>query len=124
MSNTSTHEHVVGGGVPAQEAHALGVTLQLDDGVCERQGQSTIWDFPNLSNSRREADTSAGNRGKNAASRVRWGLAYHDAAVLRAAGDDVVIMGAEFDVEDRPRVAAHGGVGHVDTPRLQTQIPP
>lgn len=44
---------------------------------------------------------------------------YHDAAVLRAAGDDVVIVGAELDVQDGPRVAAHGRVVHVDTARLQ-----
>lgn len=44
---------------------------------------------------------------------------YHDAAVLGAAGDDVVVVGAELDVQDGPRVAAHGGVVHVDTARLQ-----
>ena len=51
-------------------------------------------------------------------------LAHHNAAVLRAAGNDVVIVRTKFDVEDGPRVAAHGGVGHVDTPCLQKQIPP
>lgn len=51
-------------------------------------------------------------------------LFYHHAAVLRAAGNDVVIVRTEFDVEDGPRVAAHGGVGHVDTPRLQKEMPP
>lgn len=44
---------------------------------------------------------------------------YHDAAVLGAAGDDVVVVGAELDVQDGSRVAAHGGVVHVDTARLQ-----
>lgn len=44
---------------------------------------------------------------------------YHDAAILGAAGDDVVIVGAELDVQDGPRVAAHGRVVHVDAARLQ-----
>lgn len=48
---------------------------------------------------------------------------YHHAAVLGAAGDDVVIVRTEFDVEDGARVAAHGGVGHVDAPCLHTHIP-
>lgn len=46
-------------------------------------------------------------------------VAYHDTAVLGAAGDDVVVVRTELDVQDRPCVAAHGGVGHVDAPRLQ-----
>lgn len=46
---------------------------------------------------------------------------YHDAAVLRAAGDDVVVVGAELDVQDGSRVAAHGGVVHVDASRLQRE---
>lgn len=61
---------------------------------------------------------------KDVASCVWRDLTYHNAAVLRAAGNDVVIVRTKFDVEDGPRVAAHGGVGHVDTPCLQKQIPP
>lgn len=53
----------------------------------------------------------------------RWGRShsYHDAAVLGAAGDDVVVVGTELDVQDGPRVAAHGRVGHVDTAGLRGQ---
>lgn len=46
---------------------------------------------------------------------------YHDAAVLRATGNDVVVVRTELDVQDRPRVAAHGRVGHVDASGLQRQ---
>lgn len=46
---------------------------------------------------------------------------YHDAAVVGAAGDDVVVVGAELDVQDGPRVAAHGGVAHVDPARLHAR---
>lgn len=56
MLLTSAHEHVVGGGVPAQEAHAFGVTLQLDNRICEGRGQAAIWDLPNLLGSK---DTSS-----------------------------------------------------------------
>lgn len=52
MLPTGAHEHVVGGGVPAQEAHAFGVSLQLDHGVCEGRGQSSVWDLPDLLNSK------------------------------------------------------------------------
>lgn len=45
---------------------------------------------------------------------------YHDAAVLGAAGDDVVVVRAELDVQDGPSVATHSGVVHVDTARLQS----
>lgn len=48
---------------------------------------------------------------------------YHDAAVLGATGDDVVVVGAELDVQHGPRVAAHGGVVHVDPARLQRTQP-
>lgn len=51
---------------------------------------------------------------------VRRG-SYHDAAVLGAAGDDVVVVGAELDVQDGPRVAAHGRVAHVDPARLHAR---
>lgn len=63
-------------------------------------------------------------RSAEASRRIGRDLAYHNAAVLRAAGDDVVIVRAKLDVEDGARVATHGGVGHVDTPCLHTQIPP
>lgn len=46
------------------------------------------------------------------------GHTHHDAAVLRAAGDDVVVVRTELDFQHRARVAAHGGVGHVDASRL------
>lgn len=46
---------------------------------------------------------------------------YHDAAVVGAAGDDVVVVGAELDVQDGPRVAAHGRVAHVDPARLHAR---
>lgn len=46
---------------------------------------------------------------------------YHDAAVLRAAGNDVVIVRTELDFQDRTCVAADSRVGHVDTSRLQTE---
>lgn len=63
-------------------------------------------------------------RSAEASGRTGRDLAYHHAAVLRAAGDDVVIVRTKLDVEDGAGVAAHGGVGHVDTPCLHTQIPP
>lgn len=33
---TSAQEDVVGRRVPAEDAHSFGVTVQFDDGVCER----------------------------------------------------------------------------------------
>lgn len=33
--NTCTHQHIVGGGVPAQDADTFGVTIQLDYRICE-----------------------------------------------------------------------------------------
>lgn len=49
------------------------------------------------------------------------GIPYHDAAVLRAASNDVVIMRTKLNVQDWARVAAHVGVGHVDAPCLQKE---
>lgn len=46
--NTCTHQHIVGGGVPAQDADTFGVTIQLDYRICERRGQPAIWDLPDL----------------------------------------------------------------------------
>ena len=43
---------------------------------------------------------------------------YHDIAVLRAAGDDLVIVRTPVDVQHRPGVATHRGVGLVDAARL------
>ena len=45
---TCTHQDIMGGGVPAQDAHTLGVALQFDDGLRERRGQPAVWDLPNL----------------------------------------------------------------------------
>lgn len=64
------------------------------------------------------------NKAGGAPGLQRWwsswaGASYHDAAVLGAAGDDVVVVGTELDVQDRPRVAAHGRVTHVDASRLR-----
>lgn len=79
----------MGSRVPTEDAHAFGVAVQLDNRICEGRGQSAVRDLPD-----------------------------HDTAVLGAAGNDVVIVRTELDVQDRPCVAAHGGVGHVDTSRL------
>lgn len=95
------------------------MALQLDNRFCEWQGQSDIWDFPNLSNSRQQTRQQSTAEGFGLAGVMR--PAYHNAAVLRAAGNDVVVVRTKFNVQDRPRVAAHSGVGHVDAPRLQTQ---
>lgn len=46
---------------------------------------------------------------------------YHDAAVLRATGDDVVIVRAKLDVQDGARVAAHGGAGQVNASCLHRE---
>lgn len=48
------------------------------------------------------------------------GRSYHDAAVLGTAGDDVVVVRTELDVQNRTCVSTHGGVGHVYTSGLQT----
>lgn len=69
----------------------------------------------------KRANTSAEHAGRTWP-RVWCGSAYHHAAVLRAAGNDVVVVRTKFDVQDRPRVSAHSGVGHVDAPRLQREI--
>lgn len=47
-AGTCTHQHIVGGGVPAQDANTFGVTLQLDNRICEWRGQAAIRDLPNL----------------------------------------------------------------------------
>lgn len=47
--STCAHQHVVGRGVPAQDAHTFGVTVQLHHGVCERRGQASVRDLPDLS---------------------------------------------------------------------------
>lgn len=50
-------------------------------------------------------------------------MPHHDAAVLRATGNDVVIVRTKLDVQDWACVAAHVGIGHVDTPCLQRGTP-
>lgn len=44
---------------------------------------------------------------------------HHDSAVLGAAGDDLVIVGTPIDVQHRPRVATHCGVGLVNPACLE-----
>lgn len=46
---TCAHQHIMGGGVPAQDANTFGVTVQLDDGIRERRRQPRVRDLPNLS---------------------------------------------------------------------------
>lgn len=46
--NTCSHQHIVGGGVPAQDAHTFGVAFQLDNRFCEWRGQPAVRDLPNL----------------------------------------------------------------------------
>lgn len=48
-------------------------------------------------------------------------IPYHDTAVLRTTGNDVVIVRTKLNVQDWACVAAHSGVGHVDTPCLQRE---
>ena len=45
---TCTQQHIVGGGVPAQDANTFGVTLQFDNRICEWRGQPAVRDLPNL----------------------------------------------------------------------------
>lgn len=55
--STCAQQHVVGGGVPAQDADALGVAFQLDHGFRERRGQPAVRDLPNLSGEERNQDS-------------------------------------------------------------------
>lgn len=56
---TCTQQHVVGGGVPAQGAHPLGVSVQLDHRLGERRRQPAVGDLPDLSS--RGQRTQAGS---------------------------------------------------------------
>lgn len=117
----------MGGGVPAQDANTFGVALQLDNRVCEWRGQPAVRDLPDLFAKDKTTVTSLQNVVSCSNRNVRthslsWRSGgYHDAAVFRAAGDDVVVVRTELDVQDRPCVAAHSGVGHVDPSCLQRE---
>lgn len=51
---TCSHQHIVGDGVPAQDAHTFGVALQLDHRFCERRVQPAVRDLPNLERQTRQ----------------------------------------------------------------------
>lgn len=46
-------------------------------------------------------------------------MPHHDRAVLRAAGDDFVVVGTPVNVQDRSCVSAHCRVGLVNAAGLQ-----
>lgn len=121
--NTCTHQHIVGGGVPAQDAHTFGVAFQLDNRFCEWRGQPTVRDLPNLftNDKKHKVRQSHSETWRTAGWLLGDRCSYHDTAVLRAAGNDVVIVRTELDFQDRTCVAADSRVGHVDTSRLQTE---
>lgn len=48
-------------------------------------------------------------------------VAYHDCAVVWAAGDDVVIVWAPVDVQHGACMPAYGGVGLINASRLRKQ---
>ncbi|TNN67299.1 hypothetical protein EYF80_022406 [Liparis tanakae] len=75
------------------DTDTLGVSLQDDDGVGEGAGQRVIWDLPHLER------TTDGHMGLC--------LMWHKSAVLRAAGQDIVVVRAPVDIEDRSRVPDH-----------------
>lgn len=54
------------------------------------------------------ATMTTANRGSEQGEGTR--AHYHGGAVLRPAGQHVVVVGAPVDVEDRPRVTYHHGV--------------
>lgn len=59
LSLTCTQQHVVGGGVPAQGAHPLGVSVQFDHRLGEGRRQPAVGDLPDLSS--RGQRTQAGS---------------------------------------------------------------
>lgn len=106
----------MGGGVPAQDADSFRVSVQFDNGFCQRRGQPAVWDLPDLFN---QKQTWCSHTALPVLSQGPESRSYHDAAVLRTTGDDVVVVGTELNVQDRTCVAADGGVGHVDTSGLE-----
>lgn len=120
---TCTHQNVVGGGVPAQDAHTLGMAFQLDHRFCEGSDQSTIWNLPDLFTNTATCTTYKSFHIKILFHiMIKWDLvrSYHDTAILRATGNDVVIVRTKLNVQHWTCVATYSGVGHVDSPRLAT----
>lgn len=101
--STCTEEHILGCGVPGHNANTLSVALQGDNGLPQRHHQTPIRDLPYLQGRVGESLGHQIHRGDPPAPESP--TTHHHCTVLRATGNDVVIVWAPGDVQHRGCVA-------------------
>lgn len=107
--------------MPLDNAHTALVAAKVNHGLSQVLREAALGQLPDLIQFLRVAEGRK-HEGKGG-ERGGWWRAersrtHLDGAILRRRGNDVVVKGAELNVEDRGRVAGHLGVVQIDAARL------